>query len=396
MGTQGSDKSQTPGPQHLVTLMLSPTVSLAQELIVRRSITPRDAGCQGLIAQRLRGLGFEIEQLGFGEVSNLWARRGQENPVFTFAGHTDVVPAGPETDWRFPPFTARIDDGMLHGRGAADMKGSLAAMVTACERFISRHPEHRGSVSLLITSDEEGEAKDGTAKVVDTLQARNQQITWCVVGEPTSHQVVGDVIKNGRRGSLTGHLRALGRAGHVAYPQRTDNPIHHCGPLIRALASCEWDRGNDFFPSTSFQISNIGGGTGAGNMVPGHVDIQFNFRFSSEVSHSQLQSSVAEICDRHLSDYRLDWTLFGKPFLTPPGELISAVSEAIQETVDIKPELSTDGGTSDGRFIAPTGAQVIELGPVNATIHQTDEHVRIADLDDLSAIYEKVLKRLLT
>lgn len=375
--------------------MFSPSITLTRELVIRRSITPNDAGCQEVIAARLETLGFDIEWFKFGEVTNLWARRGRGNPVFTFAGHTDVVPTGPEEQWTYPPFAARMVDGMLYGRGAADMKGSLAAMVTACERFLNHHGNHKGSLSLLITSDEEGAAIDGTAKVVAALQERGERITWCVLGEPTSRERVGDVIKNGRRGSLTGHLKALGQQGHIAYPHRADNPIHRCGPLIDALAHYQWDQGNEFFPSTSFQISNVNGGTGAGNMIPGHVDVQFNFRYSPEVTHSQLQSSVATICERYLSDYRLDWVLFGQPFLTPAGVLVDAVTEAITETVGNSPSLSTDGGTSDGRFIAPTGAQVIELGPASLSIHKTDEHVRAADLDILSAIYEKILERLL-
>ena len=331
------------------------------------------------------GASFDIETWDHGDGHVSWyAVRGKPSVLFNV--HLDTVPVG--DGWSSNPHHLRVEEGKAYGRGACDIKGAAAALLTLAE-------QGAGHLALLFTSDEEGAAIDGTAKVVAALQERGERITWCVLGEPTSRERVGDVIKNGRRGSLTGHLKALGQQGHIAYPHRADNPIHRCGPLIDALAHYQWDQGNEFFPSTSFQISNVNGGTGAGNMIPGHVDVQFNFRYSPEVTHSQLQSSVATICERYLSDYRLDWVLFGQPFLTPAGVLVDAVTEAITETVGNSPSLSTDGGTSDGRFIAPTGAQVIELGPVSLSIHKTDEHVRAADLDILSAIYEKILERLL-
>ena len=373
----------------------SATLQLTKELIARRSVTPEDAGCQQLLAQRLSQLGFVIEHLRFGEVDNLWAQRGNSEPLFVFAGHTDVVPTGPESDWSSPPFTPTIKDNTLYGRGSADMKGSIAAMITACERFIAQHPDHAGAIGFLITSDEEGPAVDGTVKLVEWLQQRGQTIRWCLVGEPTSSNKVGDIIKNGRRGSLNGRLLVHGQQGHVAYPQLARNPIHLAAPAINELCAITWDNGNEHFPPTTFQISNIHGGTGASNVIPGHVTIDFNFRFSTEVTDELLKTRVEALLDKHELHYDLQWSLSGQPFLTPAGELVDATRQAVQEICGYTAELSTSGGTSDGRFIAPTGAQVLELGPLNASIHKIDEHVSIDDLDVLSQIYERILERLL-
>ncbi|WJW76556.1 succinyl-diaminopimelate desuccinylase [Thiohalobacter sp. IOR34] len=374
---------------------MTPTLELARALIARPSVTPDDQGCQALLAGRLAALGFHIEPLRFGEVDNLWARRGSEGPLFVFAGHTDVVPPGPADHWSSPPFEPSERDGCLYGRGAADMKGSLAAMVTACERFLARCPAAHGSIGFLITSDEEGPAVDGTVKVVEHLQARHEKIDWCLVGEPSSSRTVGDVIKNGRRGSLGGELTVHGVQGHVAYPQLADNPIHRALPALSELCATEWDAGNDFFPPTSFQISNIHAGTGASNVIPGELGVSFNFRYSTETSHEALMTRVGALLDRHALDYSLEWTHSGFPFLTRRGALVDAALEAVREVCGIDSELSTSGGTSDGRFIAPTGAQVLELGPVNATIHKVDECVRIDELERLSAIYERLLDKLL-
>jgi succinyl-diaminopimelate desuccinylase len=373
----------------------SPTLDLAMELISRRSVTPEDDGCQELMISRLEKLGFRIERLPFEEVTNLWARRGDSGPLFCFAGHTDVVPSGPEEQWQFPPFEPRIEEGYLCGRGAADMKGSLAAFVTAVERFVANHPDHQGSIALLITSDEEGPFINGTTRVIDHLEARNEKIDWCIVGEPSSTEKVGDVIKNGRRGSLSGTLKVRGIQGHVAYPHLVRNPIHEAAPALAELAATVWDEGNEFFPPTSFQISNINAGTGATNVVPGHVDIAFNFRFSTEVTADELKVRVREILDRHGLEWDIDWILSGNPFLTAAGSLVDAARESIRSVMGYETELSTSGGTSDGRFIAPTGAQVLELGPCNATIHKINERVRASDLDDLSHLYENILARLL-
>ncbi|SEB02370.1 succinyl-diaminopimelate desuccinylase [Marinobacterium iners] len=373
----------------------SPTLDLAMELISRRSVTPEDDGCQELMISRLEKLGFRIERLPFEEVTNLWARRGDSGPLFCFAGHTDVVPSGPEEQWQFPPFEPRIEEGYLCGRGAADMKGSLAAFVTAVERFVANHPDHQGSIALLITSDEEGPFINGTTRVIDHLEARNEKIDWCIVGEPSSTEKVGDVIKNGRRGSLSGTLKVRGIQGHVAYPHLVRNPIHEAAPALAELAATVWDEGNEFFPPTSFQISNINAGTGATNVVPGHVDIAFNFRFSTEVTADELKVRVREILDQHGLEWDIDWILSGNPFLTAAGSLVDAAREAIRSVMGYETELSTSGGTSDGRFIAPTGAQVLELGPCNATIHKINERVRASDLDDLSHLYENILARLL-
>ena len=375
---------------------MSPTLELSRALIARPSVTPDDQGCQQLLAERLQALGFVIEQLRFGDVDNLWARHGSDAPLFVFAGHTDVVPPGPLDEWASAPFDPVIRDGYLYGRGAADMKSSIAAMVTACERFMVEHADHRGSIAFLITSDEEGPSVNGTVKVIETLQARNEQIDWCLVGEPSSKEQTGDIIKNGRRGSLNGILEIRGKQGHVAYPQLADNPIHRAAPALAELAAVEWDAGNEFFPPTTFQISNIKAGSGTENVIPGLLQVLFNLRFSTESTAASIQSRVEEILTRHRLDYELSWKLSGAPFLTPAGELVDAARSAIQSTAGLEPRLSTSGGTSDGRFIAPTGAQVLELGPVNATIHQTNECVNIAELDRLTAIYEEILKQLLT
>lgn len=373
----------------------SATLALACELIARDSTTPDDAGCQQLIGQRLAACGFQLEPMRFGEVDNLWARRGAAQPVLCFAGHTDVVPTGPLERWDSAPFQPVIRDGMLYGRGAADMKGSLAAMVVAIERFVAAHPNHRGSIALLITSDEEGPATEGTVKVVETLVARNEQVDWCIVGEPSSTELVGDVVKNGRRGSLNARLLVKGRQGHVAYPHLARNPIHLAAPALAELADEVWDQGNDFFPPTSFQISNIHSGTGATNVVPGELEALINFRFSTESTVEGLQERVRGILDRHGLDYQLEWTLSGLPFLTEPGELLDGVAAAIRQVTDRETQPSTSGGTSDGRFIATMGTQVVELGPVNATIHQLNEHVSASDLDTLTDIYFTTLQRLL-
>ena len=373
----------------------SPTLELALELIGRRSVTPEDDGCQELMINRLEKLGFRIERLPFEEVTNLWARRGDSGPVFCFAGHTDVVPSGPEDQWQYPPFEPRIEEGQLCGRGAADMKGSIAAFVTALERFIANHPDHQGSIALLITSDEEGPFVNGTTRVIDHLEARNEKIDWCIVGEPSSTDRMGDVIKNGRRGSLSGTLKVRGIQGHVAYPHLVRNPIHEAAPALAELSAAVWDEGNEFFPPTSFQISNIHAGTGATNVVPGHVDIEFNFRFSTEVTADELKARVRDILDRHGLEWDIDWILSGNPFLTAAGSLVDACRESIRNVLGYETELSTSGGTSDGRFIAPTGAQVVELGPCNATIHKINERVRASDIDDLSNVYENILARLL-
>lgn len=374
---------------------LSDTLELACELIKRPSVTPEDAGCQELMIERLEKLGFNIQRLPFEEVTNLWARRGSEGPLFCFAGHTDVVPTGNPSRWSHPPFEPTFEDGYLYGRGSADMKGSIAAFITALERFIGHHPDHSGSIALLITSDEEGPSINGTVRVVDHLEARQEKIDWCIVGEPSSTEKVGDVIKNGRRGSLNGILKVTGVQGHVAYPHLVRNPIHEAAPALAELTSTLWDEGNEFFPPTSFQISNIHAGTGATNVVPGEVEVVFNFRFSTESTADGLKARVCEILNRHGLEWDIDWALSGEPFLTAAGSLVDAGREAIRAITGLETELSTSGGTSDGRFIAPTGAQVVELGPVNATIHKVDERVKADDLDTLSALYENILARLL-
>ena len=375
---------------------MSPTLELSRALIARPSVTPDDQGCQQLLAERLEQIGFVIESLRYDDVDNLWARRGTTGPLFAFAGHTDVVPAGPLADWDTAPFEPIVRDGYLYGRGSADMKGSIAAMVTACERFIAAHADHSGSIAFLITSDEEGPAVNGTVKVIEELESRGEKIDWCLVGEPSSKEQTGDTIKNGRRGSLNGILTIQGRQGHVAYPHLADNPIHRAAPALAELGTIEWDHGNEFFPPTTFQISNISAGTGAENVIPGSMQLLFNLRFSTESTAESLQARLAEVLDRHGLNYDIQWRLSGQPFLTPAGELVEAARHAIQTSTGIATELSTSGGTSDGRFIAPTGAQVVELGPVNATIHQTNECVNISELDRLSGIYEEILKQLLT
>ena len=374
---------------------MSETLELAMDLIGRRSVTPEDAGCQATMMRRLERIGFRGESLRFGDVDNLWARRGNDGPLFCFAGHTDVVPSGPTAAWQSDPFTPTVRDGLLYGRGAADMKGSLAAMVTATERFIAACPGHRGSIAFLITSDEEGPSVDGTVRVVEVLEARGEKIDWCLVGEPSSTQRVGDVVKNGRRGSLGGILTVTGRQGHVAYPHLADNPVHRLAPALAELAATAWDDGNAYFPPTTFQVSNIHAGTGANNVIPGSCDVVFNFRFSTESTPESLRRRVHALLDRHGLQYAIDWRLSGLPFLTPPGELVEAARQSIRAVSGQEPTLSTSGGTSDGRFIAPTGAQVLELGPLNATIHQVDECVGVAELDALSAMYEGILRALL-
>ncbi len=372
------------------------TLELCCDLIRCESVTPQDGGCQAIMTARLEALGFDCTDLPFGEVSNFWATRGGDGPILVFAGHTDVVPPGPLEAWDSAPFEPEVREGTLYGRGSADMKGSLAAMLVACEAFVAAHPEHPGRIGFLITSDEEGPAVDGTVRVLDHLAQQGEQIDWCVVGEPSSSNTLGDVIKNGRRGSLSATLTVRGVQGHIAYPHLADNPIHRLMPALHALASETWDEGNEFFPPTSMQVSNIRGGTGAGNMIPGEVVAEFNFRFCTEVTDSQLRERTAALLDRFDLDYHIDWHLSGQPFLTEPGALVNAAAAAVQEVTGEAPELSTAGGTSDGRFIAPTGAQVVELGPVNASIHKLNEHVKADDLPRLAAMYLGILERLLT
>ena len=376
--------------------MTHPVIELAQALIQRESVTPEDAGCQALMNERLEKLGFNIESLFFTDTLNTWARKGDASPHFCFAGHTDVVPTGPAKNWQHPPFSALVKDGMLHGRGAADMKGSLAAMVVATERFVAKHPDHKGSISFLITSDEEGPFINGTTRVIDTLEARGEKIDLCLVGEPSSRDVLGDVVKNGRRGSLTGFSTVKGVQGHVAYPHLAQNPIHLAAPALTELSQTEWDQGNEFFPATSFQVSNINGGTGAGNVIPGELEIQFNFRFSTEVTHQELQQRVVEIVEKHNLNYELNWIVNGLPFLTDHGPLVDATVHAIKQVTGRDAALETTGVKSDGRFIAQTGAKVIELGPRNETIHKVDECVSTDDLIQLADIYEVILEQLLT
>lgn len=374
---------------------MSRVLDLTKDLINRKSVTPEDAGCQDMMANILKPLGFEIEDLTFADTKNIWARKGTQEPLFCFAGHTDVVPTGPEKNWQTPPFEATEKNGYIHGRGAADMKGSLAAMLVATEKFVTANPQHKGSIAFLITSDEEGPFINGTTRVIDTLEARNEKITWCLVGEPSSTDQVGDIVKNGRRGSLTGDLLVKGIQGHVAYPHLARNPIHESTLALAELANTQWDKGNDSFPATSFQISNINGGTGAGNVIPGELKVCFNFRFSTEVTDQQLIARTIQVLDAHKLNYDIDWTFNGQPFLTDSGELVEATQQAIKHCTGRETLLSTAGGTSDGRFIAPTGAQVIELGPVNATIHKIDECVKIDDLDILADVYQDILQRLL-
>ena len=372
----------------------SATITLTQDLIRRRSVTPEDCGCQQVMIDRLAAIGFHIEKLRFEDVDNFWAVRGTQGPTLCFAGHTDVVPTGPEENWQLPPFEATIKDGYLYGRGAADMKGSLAAMVVAVKRFVADNPNHQGQIAFLITSDEEGIATNGTVKVVEWLRAQDMLPEWCLVGEPSSTAKCGDVIKNGRRGSLGCTLSVKGLQGHVAYPHLADNPVHRAAPALAELAAEEWDQGNQFFPATSFQISNINGGTGATNVIPGELEVIFNFRFSTELTEQQLIERTENILDKHGLEYSANWNLSGLPFLTAEGDLVAATVASIKEVTGLDPELSTAGGTSDGRFIAPHGVQVIELGPVNATIHKIDENISVDDLNTLTDIYQSLLAKL--
>lgn len=374
---------------------MNDVIELAKTLINKKSVTPDDAECQQLMADRLAPLGFNIETMVFHDTTNMWARKGNDGPLFCFAGHTDVVPSGPENLWSFPPFQATEHEGELYGRGAADMKGSIAAFLIATEKFVNQYPNHRGSIAYLITSDEEGPFINGTTKVIDQLEARNEKIDWCIVGEPSSTEKVGDIVKNGRRGSLTGELKVIGKQGHVAYPHLATNPIHAVSPALSELTHTIWDEGNASFPPTSFQISNINGGTGAGNVIPGELTVMFNFRFSTETHFDDLIQRVTTILEKHQLDFEINWTFNGKPFLTDHGDLLTAVQQSIFDVTGTDTQLSTSGGTSDGRFIAPTGAQVIELGPVNKTIHQIDERVSMRDLNTLSHIYFKVMEKLL-
>ena len=374
---------------------MSPTLELTRALMSRASVSPTDAGCQALMAERLQAIGFTVENLRFGPVDNFWAKRGTGAPVFCFAGHTDVVPTGPIDDWRTDPFLPVIDNGMLYGRGAADMKSGLAAMLTASEAFVARYPDHRGTLAFLITSDEEGPSVDGTRRVVDVLRERRETIDWCLVGEPSSEKSLGDTIKIGRRGSLSGRLTVHGVQGHIAYPQFADNPVHALAPALAELTTHEWDRGNEHFQPTTFQVSNISAGTGAPNVIPGELKARFNLRFSTEQTVEKLQATVEGIFRKHRVNYSLEWFISGYPFLTAAGELSKAAMRAVQEQLNVTPKLSTGGGTSDGRFIAPMGAQVIELGVINETIHKVNECVRVEDIDHLHRIYLRTLELLL-
>ncbi len=374
---------------------MSDSIKLLKELISRDSVTPEDKGCQQLLADHLEPLGFKTEKMQFDEVENSWLRKGTKAPLFCFAGHTDVVPTGALSDWDSDPFEPKERDGMLYGRGTADMKGGIAAMTIAVTRFIKKHPNHKGSIAYLMTSDEEGPAINGTVKVIEALEARNEKIDWCLVGEPSSTTKVGDTVKNGRRGSLGCKLRIIGKQGHVAYPHLANNPIHLAIPMLDELTAMQWDKGNDFFPPTTFQISNINSGTGATNVIPATADIIFNFRFSTEITADELEQKVENLLKKHQLNYDIAWNLSGQPFLTAEGNLVAAAVKAIQKVTGIKTALSTSGGTSDGRFIAPTGAQVLELGPVNATIHQINECVSMDDINALEEIYFQMLVELL-
>lgn len=374
---------------------MSETLDLAIELIRRPSVTPDDAGCMDLIAAKLEPFGFKTEWLNFGDTRNIWSRRGESGPLLVFLGHTDVVPAGPLEDWNSPPFEPTIRDGQLYGRGAADMKSSIAAMTTALTRFVSRHPDHKGSIALLLTSDEEGAATNGVVKVVETLQKRGEKIDWCLIGEPSSFAALGDVIRIGRRGSLCGVLRVFGVQGHVAYPDKAENPIHRFAPALSELTHEVWDQGNEYFPPTSFQVSNIQAGTGAENVIPGRLEVLFNFRFSTALTEDRIKQRVHAVLDKHGLRYELNWRLSGAPFLTTEPELIDAVQGALETVRKRRARMDTGGGTSDGRFVAPTGAQVVELGPINGSIHKVNEHVSIEDIDKLSTVYEQILVNLL-
>jgi succinyl-diaminopimelate desuccinylase len=374
---------------------MSATLELTEQLIARASVTPTDGGCQELMAERLARVGFEIERLRYGSVDNFWARHGRGEPLLCFAGHTDVVPTGPLEEWHSDPFKPTIRDGLLFGRGAADMKSGLAAMVTATEEFVAGHANHRGALAFLITSDEEGPSVDGTKRVVETLRERGERIDWCIVGEPSSETRIGDTIKIGRRGSLSGRLTVHGVQGHIAYPQLAENPVHAFAPALAELASREWDRGNEHFQPTSFQVSNLTAGTGAPNVIPGELKARFNLRYSPVQTLDGLRRTVEEILTRHRVRYSLEWYVSGEPFYTAPGPLSAAVSDAVSAVTGARPTFSTGGGTSDGRFIAPLGAQVVELGVVNASIHKVNESVRVADIDALHAMYLSSLRNLL-
>ncbi|ALV91444.1 MULTISPECIES: succinyl-diaminopimelate desuccinylase [Pantoea] len=374
--------------------MFCPVIELAQQLIRRPSLSPDDAGCQALLIARLEAIGFTVEQMHIGDTLNFWATRGQ-GETLAFAGHTDVVPPGDANRWMSPPFEPSIRDGMLFGRGAADMKGSLAAMVVAAERFVAANPQHKGRLAFLITSDEEASAVNGTVKVVERLMARNERMDYCLVGEPSSTEIVGDVVKNGRRGSMTANLTIHGVQGHVAYPHLADNPVHRAMPALNELVATEWDQGNEFFPPTSMQIANVQAGTGSNNVIPGEFFVQFNFRFSTQLTDQMIKDRVAELLDRHQLRYTLEWNVSGQPFLTSRGKLVDAVVNAVAHYNEIKPQLLTTGGTSDGRFIARMGAQVVELGPVNATIHKINECVKASDLQMLSRMYQRIMEQLI-
>lgn len=374
--------------------MICPVIELAQQLIKRPSLSPNDAGCQEIMIKRLEAIGFTVEPMNFGDTLNFWAWRG-EGETLAFAGHTDVVPTGEESHWNSPPFEPTIRDGMLYGRGAADMKGSLAAMVVAAERFVAAHPKHKGRLAFMITSDEEAKAINGTVKVVNALMARNERLDYCLVGEPSSTDKVGDVVKNGRRGSITANLRIHGIQGHVAYPHLADNPVHRAIPALNELVATQWDEGNEFFPATSMQIANLHAGTGSNNVIPGELYVQFNFRFSTELTDSMIRQRVEALLTRHQLKYTLEWVLSGQPFLTSRGALVDAVINAVEHYAEITPQLLTTGGTSDGRFIALMGAQVVELGPVNATIHKVNECVHAADLQLLSRMYQRIMEQLI-
>ena len=371
------------------------TLALTRELIARQSVTPDDAGCQDAMVSRLKQAGFSVDAMRFGEVDNFWATHGTSGPLLVFAGHTDVVPPGDEASWDSDPFEATVIGDELFGRGAADMKASLAAMVVACEQFIEQHPDHAGRIGFLITSDEEGPAKNGTVKVIESLSSRGEQIDWCVVGEPSSTTTLGDLVKNGRRGSLNARLIVNGTQGHIAYPHLADNPIHHAMPALDALAKEAWDNGNDFFDPTSLQISTIRAGQGVTNVIPGSLEVLFNLRFSTELTAEAIKSRCEDILKAHGLSYDIEWSLSGEPFLTEPGALLDAVMQSIEAVAGCRPQVSTGGGTSDGRFIAPSGAQVVEVGHVNATIHQCNERVKLADIPKLTEIYKGILERLL-
>lgn len=375
--------------------MKNEIINLAQNLIRRPSISPDDQGCQQMIAERLANLGFEIEWMNFGKTTNLWAKHGSTKPLVAFAGHTDVVPTGDESQWQYAPFSAEIVGDMLYGRGAADMKGSLAAMIVAAEEYVKTNPNHKGTIAFLITSDEEAAAKDGTTKVVDALMARGELIDYCMVGEPSSSQTLGDIVKNGRRGSITGNLYIQGIQGHVAYPHLAENPVHKAAPFLTELTQYQWDKGNEFFPPTSLQIANIQAGTGSNNVIPGELYVQFNLRYCTEVTDEMIKDKVVEMLQKHDLKYRIEWNLSGKPFLTKPNKLVKAVVDSLEQVVGITPKLDTGGGTSDARFIALMGGEVVELGSLNATIHKVNECVSIPDLVTLGDVYKQMLIHLL-